>query len=46
MITTAEIGPITRPEARTLAEDETAAMVALLGDLSPDEWARRTDCPA
>lgn len=46
MITTAEIGPITRPEARALAEDETAAMVALLGDLSPQEWARRTDCPA
>jgi uncharacterized protein (TIGR03083 family) len=46
MITTAEIGPITRPEARTLAEDETAAMVALLGDLTPEEWARRTDCPA
>ena len=46
MITTAEIGPITRPEARTLAGDETAAMVALLGDLSPEEWARRTDCPA
>ena len=46
MITTAEIGPITRPEARELAEDETAAMVALLGDLSPEEWAQRTDCPA
>ena len=46
MITTAEIGPITRPEARKLAEDETAAMVALLGDLSPEEWALRTDCPA
>jgi len=46
MITTAEIGPITRPEARELAEDETAAMVALLGDLSTEEWARRTDCPA
>ena len=45
MITTAEIGAITRPEARTLAEDETAAMVALLADLSPDEWARPTDCP-
>jgi uncharacterized protein (TIGR03083 family) len=45
MITAAEIGPITRPEARTLAEDETAAMVALLADLSPDEWARPTDCP-
>jgi uncharacterized protein (TIGR03083 family) len=46
MITAAEIGPITRPEARELAEDETAAMVALLGDLSTEEWARRTDCPA
>ena len=45
MITAAEIGPITRPEARTLAEDETTLMVALLGDLSPDEWAQRTDCP-
>jgi uncharacterized protein (TIGR03083 family) len=46
MITTAEIGPIARPEARTLAGEETAAMVALLADLSPDEWTRRTDCPA
>ncbi len=45
MITTAEIGPITRPEARSLAQAETAAMVVLLADLSPDEWARPTDCP-
>ncbi len=45
MITTAEIGPIARSEARTLAEAETARMVALLRDLSPDEWARPTDCP-
>lgn len=45
MITAADIGSITRPEARTLAEAETAAMVAVLVDLSPDEWARPTDCP-
>jgi uncharacterized protein (TIGR03083 family) len=45
MTTATGIGPITRPEARILAEAETARMVALLRDLSPDEWARPTDCP-
>jgi uncharacterized protein (TIGR03083 family) len=44
MITAAEIGPITRPEAQSLAQAETAAMVGLLADLTPDEWARPTDC--
>ncbi|MBV9922367.1 MAG: maleylpyruvate isomerase family mycothiol-dependent enzyme [Pseudonocardia sp.] len=45
MITVADIGPITRAEARGLAQAETAKMVALLADLTPDEWARPTGCP-
>jgi uncharacterized protein (TIGR03083 family) len=44
-ITTTDIGPITRPEATTLAAAETANMVALLRSLTDDEWVRPTDCP-
>jgi uncharacterized protein (TIGR03083 family) len=44
-ITTADIGPITRPEAMALATAETAAMVALLRSLTDDDWATPTDCP-
>jgi uncharacterized protein (TIGR03083 family) len=45
MITVGDIGPITRAEARGLAQAETAKMVELLADLTPEEWARPTDCP-
>lgn len=42
----ATIRPIGRPESVTLATAETARMVALLRSLTPEEWARPTDCPA
>lgn len=42
----ASVAPIGRAEAVTLARTETARMAALLGALDPDEWHRRTDCPA
>jgi uncharacterized protein (TIGR03083 family) len=37
---------ITRPEARALAEEEFRRFAALMRSLSPDEWARPTDCTA
>jgi uncharacterized protein (TIGR03083 family) len=43
-ITTTDIGPITRPEAMTLAAAETAAMVALLRSLTDADWVQPTDC--
>ena len=45
-IDVAHLAPITRAEAPTLARTENARMAALLGALAPDEWQRRTDCPA
>jgi uncharacterized protein (TIGR03083 family) len=41
----AEVHPIERPEAITLAADEVARMVAALRSLDPEDWARPTDCP-
>jgi len=35
---------ITRPEARVLADEEFARFADLVASLSPDEWARPTDC--
>lgn len=44
-IATADIAPITRPEAMTLAADETATMVRELRSLTREDWAQPTDCP-
>ena len=33
-----------RPEARVLAEEEFGRFADLVASLSPDEWARPTDC--
>ncbi len=35
---------ITRPEARTLADDEFARFAELVASLSPEDWATSTDC--
>jgi hypothetical protein len=35
---------ITRPEARVLAEEEFVRFADLVESLTPDEWARPTDC--
>jgi uncharacterized protein (TIGR03083 family) len=35
---------IKRPEARVLAEEEFIRFAKLAGSLTPDEWARPTDC--
>ena len=37
---------IKRPEARVLAEEEFVRFAAVVASLTPDEWARPTDCPA
>lgn len=37
---------ITRPEARTLAEEEFARFADAVASLSPDEWTMPTDCTA
>jgi uncharacterized protein (TIGR03083 family) len=37
---------IKRPEARVLAEEEFVRFANLVGSLTPDEWARPTDCTA
>ena len=36
--------PITRPEARVLADEEFVRFADLVVSLTPDEWARPTDC--
>ncbi|MFL6206027.1 MAG: maleylpyruvate isomerase family mycothiol-dependent enzyme [Acidimicrobiales bacterium] len=41
----AELRPIERPEATTLAQDEVALMAAALRSLDGDDWTRSTDCP-
>ena len=41
-----DLRPIARPESVTLARTENERMVALLRSLTPDDWARPTDCPA
>lgn len=41
-----DLRPIARPESIALAAAESARMTDLLRDLSPQEWARPTDCPA
>lgn len=35
---------ISRPEARTLADDEFARFAELVASLSPEDWATSTDC--
>ena len=45
-IRVSDVRPIERPEAPVLAETETARMVAALGSLGPEDWAKPTDCPA
>lgn len=47
-MTTAVTGarPIARAEVEGFAAGETARMVAVLRDLAPQDWERRTDCPA
>ena len=40
-----DVRPIAPPESVALAATETARMVALLRSLTPQEWARPTDCP-
>ena len=35
---------IKRPEARVLAEEEFVRFADLVASLTPDEWARPTDC--
>jgi uncharacterized protein (TIGR03083 family) len=42
----AEIPPLHHDEAAALAETEYARLLALAGDLSPQEWLRPTDCTA
>src|ERR1700730_11918387 len=37
---------IKRPEARVLAEEEFVRFADLVASLTPDEWARPTDCTA
>ena len=37
---------IKRPEARVIAEEEFARFAELVASLTPDEWARPTDCTA
>jgi len=41
----ASIPPITRAEAEGLATTEFARLVELLRSLSPEDWARQTECP-
>jgi uncharacterized protein (TIGR03083 family) len=41
----ADVLPIERPEATTLAEDEVSRMVTALQALDADDWTRPTDCP-
>lgn len=38
--------PLTHRDAMALQRDELARTVALLAELSPDEWAAQTECPA
>jgi hypothetical protein len=40
----ADIAPVTRNEAHTLAATEYARMVDQLRTLGPDDWTQPTDC--